>query len=298
MIAPAPRPPSSDAVAGRRRDRAPGARRAGAAPRRRSPAARTRRCARARVRRRRASGARSGCPRASRRAALGRQRSPRRLGAASAPTTNSTPTNEAAFSTKVAPGPPPPTTKPPSAGPTARATFIEMPFERHRRRAAPSRGTSSGMIAASAARACAAPTPIAKVRPSSAAGVERAGEREQRRAPSARRAQRVTSSRRRRSTTSASAPAGSASRKNGRLDAVCTSATISGDGASDRHQPRRRRSASTCRGSRRGRDPERAERRPAQRRPDVLLGHASRARVRTAGAGWGRARPEATPRRD
>src|SRR3989442_486544 len=56
--------------------------------------------------------------------------------------------NETAFKANVAPAPAAAAAKPPIAGPTARATFIEMPFS-----AAPdwisSRGTRSGMIATS-----------------------------------------------------------------------------------------------------------------------------------------------------
>ncbi len=90
------------------------------------------------------------------------------------------------------------------------------------------------MIACHAGALSAEPTPIAKV---SARSVRGPVAPAMVRPPSAAAATSihhcVASSRRRRSTTSASAPAGSARRKKGRLVAVCTSATMRGEGVSD-----------------------------------------------------------------
>src|SRR5258708_4286384 len=88
------------------------------------------------------------------------------------------------------------------------------------------RGTSSGTMACHAGPLAAAPRPSRKVKPSSDQGViQPASVSTPRTAAVAAIQPCVTSSRRRRSTTSASAPAGSASRKDGRLVAAWTSAT-------------------------------------------------------------------------
>jgi hypothetical protein len=93
-----------------------------------------------------------------------------------------------------------------------------------------SRSISSGIAACHAGAFNAAPTPSAKVKPSRVHAVSSpATERYPRTAATKNMASCVQTSTRRRSTTSASAPAGNASRKNGRLAAVCMSDTRSGD---------------------------------------------------------------------
>jgi hypothetical protein len=144
----------------------------------------------------------------------------------------STPRNDAAFSRKTVPGPVDAVVSPPSAGPTARARLkATAPSATAAARSA--RDTSSGVIACQAGAVIAEPIPRANVRPSRSSGVTRPASVSP---PSVAAATSihvcVTSSRRRRSTTSASAPAGNASRKNGRLAAVCMSATSRGEGAS------------------------------------------------------------------
>ena len=97
-----------------------------------------------------------------------------------------------------------------------------------------SRGTSSGTIARKAGATKVLPTPIAKVSasrppiPTRSASASAASAAEQAATQTS-----ETSSSRRRSITSASAPAGIASRKKGRLDAACTIDTQNGVGASD-----------------------------------------------------------------
>src|ERR1700680_1389403 len=88
------------------------------------------------------------------------------------------------------------------------------------------RGTSSGMIACQAGLLAAAPRPSRKVNPRSDQGVIQPASVSAPRAAAATVIHPwVTSSNRRRSITSASAPAGSASKNDGRLVAACTSAT-------------------------------------------------------------------------
>jgi hypothetical protein len=95
-------------------------------------------------------------------------------------------------------------------------------------------GTSSAVIACQVGVFIATPIPSAKVKPSSSVAVMRSAN-----ASTASRAAAasihvwVTSSRRRRSTISAIEPAGSPTTKTGRLVALCTRATINGDGESE-----------------------------------------------------------------
>ena len=138
-----------------------------------------------------------------------------------------------ALSAKAAAGPAAARTKPPSAGPSARARLKPMPFSA----IAPtrsSRGTNSGVVAAQAGKFSAVPAPIAKVSASRPQG------------PSASAAAKTASSTpmaaiqscaairvRRRSRMSATAPPGRAKRKTGNMAAACTRLTISGEGASE-----------------------------------------------------------------
>jgi len=134
---------------------------------------------------------------------------------------------------KVAPAPIRATIRPPIAGPTARARLKLIPLSAIAA-VSSSRATISGMIACHAGAPSAAPMPSAKLSTSTAEVVtaprivstpSRAA------ATSIQPCERI--SRRRRSTTSASAPAGSASMKIGRLVAVWIIETISGDGDSE-----------------------------------------------------------------
>src|SRR5882724_6967141 len=146
--------------------------------------------------------------------------------------TRTTPRNDAAFRRKTQPAPRAATRSPPSAGPRARATLTEMPPSATAA-ASSSRGTRSGVVACQAGALSALPRPMQKVSESSNHGPVRRSTVE---TPSAVAATSihtcVARSSRRRSTMSASAPAGSARRKNGRLVAVCMSDTMSGEGAS------------------------------------------------------------------
>ena len=121
------------------------------------------------------------------------------------------------------------TTKPPSAGPAARARLKLMPL-RVMAGVSSSRGTSSGMIACHAGALSAEPMPSMKLSPSTVHSVVMW---RQVRMPSAPAASSIQTwekiSSLRRSTISASAPAGSARKNIGRLEAVWISETISGD---------------------------------------------------------------------
>ncbi|MNT03726.1 hypothetical protein D3C72_1382740 [compost metagenome] len=129
----------------------------------------------------------------------------------------------------MAPGPTWATIKPPSAGPTALAKLNPALLSATAAWSS-SGGTSSGMIACQAGALSAAPRPSAKVTPSSSQGVAKPASVSAARAPAATSIQVwVTRSNRRRSMMSASAPAGSARRNVGRLVAVWTSATITGE---------------------------------------------------------------------
>ncbi len=133
------------------------------------------------------------------------------------------------MSRKTGPGPEAATMKPPRAGPTARATLNPAAFSATADDSFPG-STSSGTIACQAGAFIAAPRPRAAVKPSS---IQRFTTSSIVRAPSMPAASSihtwVTNNKRRRSTTSARAPAGSATRKTGRLVAACTSAIMTGE---------------------------------------------------------------------
>src|SRR5438876_257098 len=119
--------------------------------------------------------------------------------------------------------------KPPNAGPIARAILMATALSV----IAAGRslwGTSSGVIACQIGLLIADPTPRRKVRKSKRAGVIWSINARTPIAPAATNIQTcMTRSKRRRSTTSASAPAGKATSTTGRLPAVSTSATSTGD---------------------------------------------------------------------
>src|ERR1700676_3960612 len=136
-----------------------------------------------------------------------------------------TPRKETALRMKVQPGPAMATIRPPSAGPAARAMLKPM-LASAMAPGSSGRGTSSGMIACKAGLLAAAPIPSRKVKLRSDQGVIQPASVSAPRAAAASVIHPwVTSSNRRRSITSASAPAGSASKNDGRLVAACTSAT-------------------------------------------------------------------------
>src|SRR6202023_988136 len=136
-----------------------------------------------------------------------------------------TPRKETAWRRTAQPGPAVAPLGPPSAGPAARAMLKPM-LPRAMAPGSSGRGTSSGMIACQAGLLAAAPRPSRKVNPSSDQGVIQPASVSTPRAAAATVIQPwLTSSKRRRSITSASAPAGSASKNDGRLVAACTSAT-------------------------------------------------------------------------
>src|SRR5947209_1225709 len=137
--------------------------------------------------------------------------------------------NEAALRKKTAHGPDAATMRPPNAGPIARAMLIPTPLSVIA--AAKSDGeTSSGVIACHTGLLIADPTPRRKVSQSKRAGVIWPINARAPIAPAATSIQLcMTRSKRRRSTTSASAPAGKATSTTGRLPAVSTSATSTGD---------------------------------------------------------------------
>src|SRR5258705_1553198 len=95
-------------------------------------------------------------------------------------------------------------------------------------------GTSSGVIACQVGVFIATPIPSANVKTRSVVGVMRSTNAKTASSAAATSIQVwVTSSSRRRSTMSATAPAGSPTTKTGRLVALCTRATINGDGDSE-----------------------------------------------------------------
>ena len=121
---------------------------------------------------------------------------------------------------------------PPNAGPTARATLNPAPFSATAS-CNSAGGTNSGTIACQAGPFMAAPKPSAKVKPNNIMGVIAPSNVATPSAAAASNIQPWVNKRsRRRSTTSASAPAGNATRKTGRLVAACTNATTMGDGVS------------------------------------------------------------------
>src|SRR5574340_843348 len=160
-----------------------------------------------------------------------------------------TPKKEAALSRKTVPEPvaseaAAAITRPPSAGPTARATLNPAEFS-----ATPagkrSGETISGVMACQAGSFITAPSPSKKVNSSRIQGVTTPRKVSRPRVAAASTIQDwVKINRRRRSTTSASAPAGRITRKTGRLLAACTRLTIRGERLSEViSQPRMRHEA-------------------------------------------------------
>src|SRR3989454_6976916 len=148
-------------------------------------------------------------------------------------TTTSTATNDTALSANTSAGPDAATSTPPRAGPTARPMFTGNALS-VTARVSSDAGTSSDVIACQVGAFIATPTPSANVSARSVVAVIRPTNVSTARSPAATSIQHcVTSSSRRRSTISATAPAGSPTRKTGRLVALCTRATINGDGESD-----------------------------------------------------------------
>src|SRR5882724_8290575 len=148
-------------------------------------------------------------------------------------TTTSTATNDTALSANTSAGPDAATSTPPRAGPTARPMFTGNALS-VTARVSSDAGTSSDVIACQVGVFIATPTPSANVSPRSVVAAIRPTNVSTARSPAATSIQHcVTSSSRRRSTISATAPAGSPTRKTGRLVALCTRATINGDGESD-----------------------------------------------------------------
>ena len=144
-------------------------------------------------------------------------------------TTVAMPTNDRALSANTQPAPTPATRKPPMAGPTARAMFIFKPLSAAAWGRSP-RSTRSGWIACHAGLATALPQPSAKVSARISVGDASARNVDTASAAAARNiASWAPSSSFRRSTTSAQAPAGRASSTIGRLAAVCTNDTSSGE---------------------------------------------------------------------
>ena len=150
-------------------------------------------------------------------------------------TTIAMPTNDTAFSANTQPAPTAATTNPPIAGPTARARFMFSPLSAAACGRS-ERSTRSGWMACQAGADSAVPHPRAKVRPRTSAG-DVAPRKVA--AASAAAATNIAacapSSSRLRSRTSASAPAGRASSMIGRVEAVCTSETSSGERSISSH---------------------------------------------------------------
>src|SRR5213593_812543 len=148
-------------------------------------------------------------------------------------TTARTATNDAALGAKTSAGPAAATRTPPMAGPTARPMLIGSAFSATARVSSDG-GTSSDVIACQVGVFIATPIPSANVKTRSVVGVMRSTNAKTASSAAAASIQVwITSSNRRRSTISATAPAGSPTRKTGRLVALCTRATINGDGESD-----------------------------------------------------------------
>src|SRR6266852_3514070 len=141
--------------------------------------------------------------------------------------------NEIALRKKTAHGPDAATMRPPNAGPIARAMLMPTPLSAVAAGNSAG-GTNSGVIACQAGLLLAVPTPSRKVSESKRPGVIWPISASTPIAPAATTIQIcISSSRRRRSTTSASAPAGKANSTTGRLPAVSTSATSTGEGDSE-----------------------------------------------------------------
>src|SRR5437660_11130184 len=138
--------------------------------------------------------------------------------------------NEAALRKKTAHGPDAATIRPPNAGPIARAMLMPTPLSAIAGGNSAG-GTNSGVIACQTGLLIAVPTPSRKVSRSKRPGVIWPIKARTPIATAATHIQLcITSSKRRRSTTSASAPAGRATSTTGRLPAVSTSATSTGEG--------------------------------------------------------------------
>ena len=141
------------------------------------------------------------------------------------------PRYDTALTTNAAAAPTAATMTPPMAGPTLRARLKPAALA-ITACAICARGTWSPIDACHAGAKAAAPQPIRNVRPSSRAGVTRPASITTASATDASSASTCdTSMMVRRSRVSASAPASSDRKKNGRVFAVCTSATWSGEGA-------------------------------------------------------------------
>src|SRR5216684_2832573 len=148
-------------------------------------------------------------------------------------TTTSTATNDTALSANTRAGPAAATRTPPRAGPVARPMFTGNALS-VTARVSSDGGTSSDAIACHVGVFIATPTPRANVNARSVVAVIRPRNASTASSPAATSIQHcVTSSSRRRSTISATAPAGSPTTKTGRLVALCTRATINGDGESE-----------------------------------------------------------------
>src|SRR5262245_23718566 len=147
--------------------------------------------------------------------------------------TTSTATNDTAFSAKTSVGPLAAIRMLPRAGPMARPMLTGSAFSATARMSSDG-GTSSAVIACQVGVFIATPIPSAKVKASSIVAVMASAKAST--ASSALAASIhvwVTSSSRRRSTISATAPAGKPTTRTGRLVALCTRATINGDGESE-----------------------------------------------------------------
>src|ERR1700687_2203932 len=148
-------------------------------------------------------------------------------------TTTSTATNDTALSANTRAGPPAATRIPPRAGPMARPMFTGNALS-VTARVSSDAGTSSDVIACQVGVFIATPMPRANVNARSVVAVIRSRNASTASSPAARSIQHcVTSSSRRRSTISAIAPAGRPTTKTGRVGALCTRATINGDGESE-----------------------------------------------------------------
>ena len=147
--------------------------------------------------------------------------------------TATTAKKESASNTNTKPDPTVATTSPPRAGPTVRATLTPTPLS-VTPSASSSLGRSSGTIECQAGSFSAVAIPSAKASASNIQGVTMPVKVTTASAPTAiAMAICVTTSSQRRSTMSASAPAGSPRKKKGRLSAVSSNDTMSGDGVSD-----------------------------------------------------------------
>src|SRR5258705_4854770 len=148
-------------------------------------------------------------------------------------TTTSTATNDTALSANTRAGPATATRTPPRASPRAGPMFTGNALS-VTARVSSDAGTSSDVSACQVGVFIATPTPGANVNARRVVAVIRPRKASTASSPAATSIQLcVTSSSRRRSTISATAPAGSPTRKTGRLVALCTRATMKGDGESE-----------------------------------------------------------------